>query len=357
MKRAELARLSGYSERHISRIAAEIPGAKFSPGRQSKFDETNPKLQRWIAESQTRKKEKVLSRAAPRKRRLSKVPTMVEDLAAIARFVDAYKKLRESGAKVRFTRICAEFLDRFSLEQWEAVMELLKHTLELPTEDRLTLLHSYFGQSPPEQFRELEAASTHPMFAALTEMSPQSPWQQECALLRTEAKEAATFWLSDTIRKGHEWFGVERVDAAVVQLELRLYDMRQAACIGELAEGVRRPGLAVGHLYVLAMADLPPEEQRRWAVAAQKNKLPPLRLKASIEAGRVMTAEGLSTQRGSNTGILTIQGLMQQFEMWQRMVEKDRKIEEWGREEKLALFHELKGPTLLGLKLARELGI
>jgi hypothetical protein len=155
-----------------------------------------------------KKERKALSRAAPRKRRLSKVPTMVEDLAAIARFLDAYKALRESGANVRFTRICAEFLDTCSLEQWEAVMELLKHALELPTEDRMTLLHSYFGQSPPELFREFEAASAHPMFAALTEMSPQSPCQQERAPLRTEAKEAATFWLSDTMAmSGSVWRG------------------------------------------------------------------------------------------------------------------------------------------------------
>jgi hypothetical protein len=100
-----------------------------------------------------------------------------------------------------------------------------------------------------------------------------------------------------------------------------------------------------------------PEEQHRWAFAAQENELPPLCLKASIEAGRVMTAEELSTQRGSNTGILTIQGLMQQFEIWRRAAEKDKPIDNWNRMANLALWEELKGPTLLGLKLARELGI
>jgi hypothetical protein len=357
IKRAELARRTDFSERHLSRIRAEIPGVEFSSGGQTKFDETNPELQRWIAESKTRNQAKRLSRAMPRKKREAKLPTMAEDLAALARFVDAFKKLRESGAKVRFTRSGVDFLDPCSLKQWEAVLEFLKRTLELPTEGQMMLLQHYFGKSPPESLGEIEAASKHPMFAALTNMSPQSRCQNERALLPAEAKEAATFWLSDTIKKGHESFGAEKVDAAVVRLELRLHDMRQAVCIGELAKGVRMTGLTVEHLYVLGRADLPPDEQHRWAIAAQENELPPLRLKASIEAGKVLTAEELSALRGSNTGILTIQGLIQKFEIWRRTVEKDKPIENWNRKAKLALWEELEGPTMLGMELARELGI
>ncbi len=184
-------------------------------------------------------------------------------------------------------------------------------------------------------------------------------WERWLDLLRMGrmALTAAKLWVADTRKQGIEWFGLERVDAAIVQLEFDLCDIVQAEAIGALAEGVRRDVLTAEHYWVIAKANLEPAAQLKWSRIAEEQGLAPQRLAASIAAGKVLSVEEISDKRGSRTGILTIEGLHQQFDLWRRTAEKQRPIAQWTHEDKRHLLDELRAPALLAMQLARDLGV
>lgn len=184
-------------------------------------------------------------------------------------------------------------------------------------------------------------------------------WDRWCELLRMirQCKSSATMWLADALTQGQTWFGFDRVESAMVQLQFDLADATQAIGIGGLTPGVRRDALNSEHYWVIAKALLSAADQIKWAVLAEKHEMTPHLLGASIAAGAVLTEVGLADKRGSRTGFVTIEGLRQQFDIWQRTATKDHPLAEWSRDEKLHLWEELEAPARLGLQLARELGI
>ena len=165
MKRRELARLTGYCERHISRIAGEIPGATSTSGGQCNYDETNPEFKQWLSAVKAKNEIKRHLKHSGAKKRKSKMPTMAEDMAAVKRFVDAFKKAQEIGAEIRLTRIGAKIPDGTSKEQWLALGEMLKHLRDIPSGEGILLLLHHFEETLPESLSAFFKILQLPIFA------------------------------------------------------------------------------------------------------------------------------------------------------------------------------------------------
>ncbi len=81
MKRADLVRLTGYTPRHISRVAASIPGASRTAGGQWIFDETQRGFPRWVKKARSKKNAwktpRLLYKRRPKKKRWGSVPMSI----------------------------------------------------------------------------------------------------------------------------------------------------------------------------------------------------------------------------------------------------------------------------------------
>lgn len=180
-------------------------------------------------------------------------------------------------------------------------------------------------------------------------------WQDLMRLCKA-CKNAATLWLADAITHGVRRFGQEVVQNALEQMEFELIDADRAMAIGKLTAGIRNPALTTEHYYVLAKAELSEAAQELWAAEALKHGLTAKELLESIAAGKIVRA-GAGGRSGGAGGLATIHGVRQLFDTWWRKVDKDDPIHKWDEKRKRELWEELKGPTRVGLQLARSLGL
>ncbi len=178
---------------------------------------------------------------------------------------------------------------------------------------------------------------------------------QGLQLLRM-ASTGVQVWLADFLVQGRRLFGDERLQEILEQLEFPEMEVNRAAGIASLAAGIRRDGLTSEHYWVLAKAELSPAQQERWATAAVDHKLSAVTLLRSIKEGKVVKAEttGGPSRKG---GVATIQGFAAIFDTWFKRVEGRDPIESWPEERLRELWEDLKGPTRVGLQVARRLGV
>jgi len=181
-------------------------------------------------------------------------------------------------------------------------------------------------------------------------------WQDLMRLCKA-CKNAATLWLADAITHGMNQFGQEVVQETLSQMEFELMDADRAMAIGKLSDGVRDPALTAEHYYVLAKADLSEAAQQTWAAAAVSHSLTARELVDSIAAGKVVKAAPGGRHGAGKGGLATIQGVRQLFDTWFHKVDQGDPIHKWDEPRKRELWEELKGPTRLGLQLARDLGL
>ena len=177
---------------------------------------------------------------------------------------------------------------------------------------------------------------------------------QGLQLLRL-ASTGVQVWLADFLVQGRRLFGDERLQEILEQLEFPEMEVNRAAGIASLAAGVRRDGLTSEHYWVLAKAALSPAQQERWAAAAVDHKLSAVALLRSIKEGKVLKAETTGPSRKG--GVATIQGFAAIFDTWFKRVEGRDPIESWPEERLRELWEDLKGPTRVGLQVARRLGV
>lgn len=178
---------------------------------------------------------------------------------------------------------------------------------------------------------------------------------QGLQLLRL-ASTGVQVWLADFLVQGRRLFGDEQLQEILEQLEFPEMEVNRAAGIASLSSGVRREGLTSEHYWVLAKAELSPTQQERWAKAAVEHKLSAVLLLRSIKDGKVVKMEtsGGASRKG---GVATIQGFAAIFDTWFKRVEGRDPIESWPEERLKELWEDLKGPTRVGLQVARRLGV
>lgn len=152
--------------------------------------------------------------------------------------------------------------------------------------------------------------------------------------------------LADTLRYGRENFGDTQVATILEQEEFSFADVIKAQSIGQLTFDFRsaRP-LTSEHYFILSSKLTSTAEQEQWAETATREKLSPLELKRSIEAGRLLRTAEIEATSGQGTGINTIHGALFRIQQWQRSMGGTDRITALPPDQRSSLLQLLQ-PTL-----------
>jgi hypothetical protein len=155
-------------------------------------------------------------------------------------------------------------------------------------------------------------------------------------------------WMADWRLAGRREFGDEKVAEAESQLELDFKDLKAAAALEKLE--CRVPGLTDEHHFVAAQVkDFSTEERSYWLQRAQDEKLSPVELRDSMKKGEVVRAaekeKNFLNSDDRSTGIVTIEGVAMQFDIWLRKVrEKEFPAGSYWDTRRLSMVAELLRP-------------
>lgn len=122
---------------------------------------------------------------------------------------------------------------------------------------------------------------------------------------------------SEYVRLGKLKHGREVVEAGLQQLEFDMPSVKAAVDIASVPPELRNEFLTAEHYVVLARADITPKQRVKWARVATEQHLAPAQLKASIAAGEVVPK---SVADKNTHGIINIQGLRAEYDIWYRRV-------------------------------------
>lgn len=113
-----------------------------------------------------------------------------------------------------------------------------------------------------------------------------------------------------------EW-GQVQVDTDLEQLEFEMPLVKAALAINSIPKSLRHDNLTGDHYVELAKSGLPKKEMSKWAKIASDQHLTPSQLRYSIAEGEVVDR---AAAKQLNTGVITIQGIRQEFDVWLRKV-------------------------------------
>ncbi len=130
-------------------------------------------------------------------------------------------------------------------------------------------------------------------------------------------KDKLAIGFADYLAWGRNKFGPEKVDVAIEQLEFELSYVKAADLINMMPEEMRYSNLTGDHYVELAKSDLPAKKKLQWARVASEQDLSPSQLKLSMIEGEVVDR---AVARQLNSGIITVQGIRGEFDMWVRRV-------------------------------------
>jgi hypothetical protein len=106
----------------------------------------------------------------------------------------------------------------------------------------------------------------------------------------------------------------------------------------------REHQLCSEHYFILSKVPLAAERER-WAAIAVNERLSPLELKRSIEAGKILRSGDINQSSGQGSGINTIQGACFKLQQWERQMGGTQKIIELPAEDLRKLLQILT-PTI-----------
>jgi hypothetical protein len=153
-----------------------------------------------------------------------------------------------------------------------------------------------------------------------------------------QLKDAADFATADLVQFGREKYGAEMVEQVLLELRFTASEIRNGQLLLNLS--YRAEGLTKEHHLVLAKANQPSQDHRKWIDLAEKEKLSPLELKKSIEAGKVVRIDG--TKPPADEGVPTPHAVAVQFSLYEREIAK-RGVEKFPVEALEMIVRELQG--------------
>lgn len=146
--------------------------------------------------------------------------------------------------------------------------------------------------------------------------------------------------LAQYIAYGEAKFGKDSVEDSLRQLEFDLPTIKQCMDINTVPLEIRQPLLTAEHYVILARAELKDDKARgKWAKIANDQNLSPVQLKVSIAEGEVVSTT-VAKQRSH--GIITIDGILQEFDIWIKRMRGVEGILKLGTEDIRAIIKDLK---------------
>ena len=163
--------------------------------------------------------------------------------------------------------------------------------------------------------------------------------------------------LADHINYGRDKFGIASVAIALEQAEFDLADVTKADSIGQLTLDFRQTHELTAEHYFILSNKLPEESERaHWAKIAAKEKLSPLELKRSIEAGKILKQNEITNTSGQGSGLNTIQGAVFRMQQWERDMGGAEKIIRLPCEDRQSLLELLAPMITLAAAIEESLG-
>lgn len=141
--------------------------------------------------------------------------------------------------------------------------------------------------------------------------------------------------LGSALRAGFTWFGKDRVEEWLEQLEFPYATAVRALVISQLELPFNGwTGLTGEHLHVLGLAFRGHLElQEKWARLVLEHKLSPKALKVSIERGAVVTDADIEATSGKQTGGLGFEWELElAYKQWTRRIGGHDAVLHWSRE-------------------------
>lgn len=170
-----------------------------------------------------------------------------------------------------------------------------------------------------------------------------SEWFKFVSLL-SQMDDARRMWLARALAFGRERFGEEIVRTTVDQLEFSYKEIHAADALAGLPLGSWRQVLSSEHHFLVARANVPEQDRELWLERAVKHELSPEALKASLQAGKVVTDADLERRRGSagTFRLETVEGIVTDFRRWRARVDADNPMTGWKLEALSKLREELR---------------
>lgn len=162
-------------------------------------------------------------------------------------------------------------------------------------------------------------------------------WREVLRMARTVKKKAAIV-VADCISLGlHKW-GRQMVDDALEQLELEAVLVKTATAVTQVPLELRFEHLDGEHYVELHRAKISPKQKVRWARIASEQRLTPSQLRFSIVEGEVVDR---AATKGLHTGIFTVQGIRQSFDVWHRRVNGLEGVKQMDHDHQVEIMDEL----------------
>lgn len=162
-------------------------------------------------------------------------------------------------------------------------------------------------------------------------------WKSGLGMFRTFQKHLKTAF-GDYIAFGRVKWGSDAAIDCLKQLEFDMPIVSSSIAISSIPMSIRHDSLSGDHYIAIAKAKISSKEQAYWSRTAVEQSLTPAQLKASIEAGEVVSE---SQAKRNNCGVLNIHGIRQDFEMWKSRVGEEEGIQKMSTEARHEIASEL----------------
>jgi len=172
-------------------------------------------------------------------------------------------------------------------------------------------------------------------------------WKVILRTARTVRRKAAIV-VADCIAIGIRKWGRKKVDEALEQLELEVTIVKTAIAINSVPHELRLENLDAEHYVELSRAQLPKAKAIRWARIASEQRLTPSQLRLSIIEGEVVDR---AATKMLQTGVITIHGIRQSFDVWYRKVGGINGVKAMDMENQIEIMEELDSICEFGMVL------
>jgi hypothetical protein len=172
-------------------------------------------------------------------------------------------------------------------------------------------------------------------------------WREILKFIQSTRKKAAVY-IADCIAFGVSKWGRKKVDEALEQLELEATLVKTAIAITTIPLELRFDNLDGEHYMELAKSGIPKAQKIRWARIASEQSLTPSQLRFSILEGEVVDR---AAAKAMQTGVLTIQGVRQSFDVWARRVGGIEGVKAMELDHQVEIMEELDAIVEFGMML------
>jgi hypothetical protein len=172
-------------------------------------------------------------------------------------------------------------------------------------------------------------------------------WREILKFIQSTRKKAAIY-VADCIAFGIAKWGRKKVDEALEQLEFEATLVKTAIAITTIPLELRFGNLDGDHYVELAKSGIPKAQKIRWARIASEQNLTASQLRFSIIEGEVVDR---AAAKAMQTGVLTIQGVRQSFDVWVRRVGGIEGVKAMELDHQVEIMEELDAICEFGMML------